>query len=135
MFKLLIESKNVPDWQFRIVEGNGTHGGTRHVMVMITLETTPDRVTVFRGHVRIADMAHSNARELQDALNALYPPEPFSLQLGGTYRARNGTLHGPLIHNANSDYAFASLQGVTWKASGHYMAPHFPDPLDLIERI
>ena len=83
----------------------------------------------------VRTLAPSAARELLQALNALYPPEPHSLQLGGRYRARNGTLHGPLIANPDSDYTFATRAGVTWMANGYYIAPHMQDPLDLIERV
>jgi hypothetical protein len=98
---------------------------------MITLETTPDRVLDY-----VRTLAPSAAKELQHALNKLYPPPPFEIAVGGTYRARSGHSYGPLIHNADSDYPFTiPYGGPSWSKQGHYLSERHIDTLDLIERV
>jgi hypothetical protein len=101
---------------------------------MISLSTTHTRVLVYDSGVRVADLAPSVARELQQALNRLYPPEPLQLVIGGTYKARDGSTHGPLEANPGS-FPFRSTAGVSWTATGYYLAHDKPDPLDLVERL
>jgi hypothetical protein len=102
---------------------------------MITLhDDNADGVTIYAHGKRVARLAPGEALQLQQVLNALYPPPPFEIAVGGRYRARSGHTYGPLIANPDSDYPFTiPYGGPSWTKQGHYLSERHVDTLDLIE--